>query len=115
MGDMVAEPEFDRLLAPFEPEIRELALAVRERVRPRVPEAVEIVYDAYNAVSIGYTFTGRTSDHFCHIAVYPKHVNLGFPMGTALPDPGGLLRGTGKACRHVRLQSLADLEIEAIY
>jgi hypothetical protein len=105
-------PDFGSLLAPYAPEIRELALAIRERVRPEVPEALEIVYDAYNAVAIGYTFTGRTSDHFCHIAVYPKHVNVGFPKGTGLADPEGRLRGTGKWCRHIRLQSAPGAESE---
>lgn len=32
-----------------------------------------------------------------------KHVNLGFNRGTELPAPTGLLEGTGKMIRHVRV------------
>jgi hypothetical protein len=39
-----------------------------------------------------------------------KHVTFGFPSATSLPDPEGLLEGTGKNMRHVKLRSAEDLE-----
>jgi len=36
-------------------------------------------------------------------------VNLGFHQGAALPDPKGLLQGSGKHVRHIRISSEADL------
>ncbi len=38
-------------------------------------------------------------------------VNLGFPRGTKLPDPGGLLVGTGKRARHVKITALEEIDL----
>ena len=40
---------------------------------------------------------------FAYVNVYSKHVNLGFFYGVDLPDPHGLLVGTGKRMRHIKL------------
>ncbi len=74
------------------------------------PGVVESVYDAYNAVAIGFSFTGRLKDGFCHVAVYPHHVNLGFNRGVSLADPNGVLQGTGKSTRHIRFANESDLK-----
>ena len=39
-----------------------------------------------------------------------KHVTFGFLRGALLKDPAGLLEGTGKSLRHVKLRSAADLK-----
>ncbi|WP_419995660.1 DUF1801 domain-containing protein [Streptomyces boninensis] len=39
-----------------------------------------------------------------------EHVTLGIAGGASLPDPAGLLEGTGKVHRHVKLRGTADLE-----
>jgi len=72
--------------------------------------AVELIYDAYSAVASGYSFTGRPSDACIHIAVYAKWVNLGFTHGADLPDPQGILQGTGRQVRHIRIASVDDLK-----
>ncbi len=41
---------------------------------------------------------------FCYVLAYSKHVNLGFCDGAALSDPAGLLEGTGKTMRHVKVR-----------
>jgi hypothetical protein len=43
-----------------------------------------------------------------------KHVTFGFLRGTSLPDPAGLLEGTGKNLRHVKVKSLDDLRNPAL-
>ncbi|MGB6871803.1 MAG: DUF1801 domain-containing protein, partial [Acidobacteriaceae bacterium] len=40
---------------------------------------------------------------FGYVNVFRAHVNVGFFQGAALPDPAGLLQGTGKFMRHVKL------------
>jgi predicted enzyme related to lactoylglutathione lyase len=40
---------------------------------------------------------------FAYVDAFQSHVNVGFFQGASLPDPVGLLRGTGKRMRHVRL------------
>ena len=79
-----------------------LALDVRRFELTESPRATETIYDAYNAVAVGYSFTGRLKESFCHVAVYAKHVNLGFNHGADLADPRGILQGTGKRVRHRR-------------
>jgi hypothetical protein len=44
------------------------------------------------------------SEPFCYVVGYAKHVNLGFCDGSRLADPDGLLEGTGKTMRHVKLR-----------
>ena len=110
---MSARPPDPRLLgflAAYDRSIAELALTLRERVLEAAPQAIESIYDAYSAVAIGFSFTGRLKDTFCHIATYAHHVNLGFNHGATLPDPQNVLQGTGKAVRHVRMAREQDLE-----
>jgi hypothetical protein len=38
-----------------------------------------------------------------------NHVAFGFSRGTSLPDPAGLLEGTGKNLRHIKLTDVAQL------
>ena len=40
---------------------------------------------------------------FGYVNVYSRHVNVGFFQGATLPDPTGLLQGTGRFMRHVKL------------
>jgi hypothetical protein len=102
--------EYLTFLSPFEPQIRKLALAVRKLVLEESRGATELIYDAYNAVATGYSFTGRPSDACIHIAVYANWVNLGFNRGSQLADPQRVLQGTGRWIRHIRIAELPDLE-----
>ena len=103
-------PEYLKFLSPFETRIRELALTTRELVLVEAPNSTELIYDAYNAVATGYSFTGRPSDAFIHIAVYAHWVNLGFNRGSELEDPQGALQGNGHWIRHIRIADPRDLE-----
>jgi hypothetical protein len=107
-------PEYLGFLAPFESRITELALATRKLVLEEAPDSTELIYDAYNAVATGYGFTGRPSECFIHIAVYAKWVNLGFHRGSELDDPKGVLQGTGRLIRHIRISELEDLAKPAV-
>ena len=103
-------PDHLKFLSVYGPDITALALAVRRLVLQEAPGSAELIYDAYNAVASGYSFTGRPSDACIHIAVYARWVNLGFNHGADLPDPQGLLQGSGRQVRHIRIASTADLE-----
>src|SRR5262249_22733670 len=92
--DMRQAPEaLLEFLAAFAPGISKLFLATRRTVLMAAPEANELVYDAYNAVTAAYSFSGRLKEAFCHVAAYSGHVNLGFNRGAELPDPSRLLAG----------------------
>jgi hypothetical protein len=54
--------------------------------------------------------TFEEENPFCFYMVGKKHVTFGFHFGTSLKDPEGLLEGTGKNVRHVKLRGAGDLE-----
>lgn len=98
-----------KFLKPYERSVRDLALGLRLLVLEEMAPCFENIYDAYSAVAIGYGFSGRLSDGVVHIAVYSKHVNLGFNDGASLADPKGILKGTGNRIRHITIRTDADL------
>ena len=51
---------------------------------------------------------------FCFYMVGKNHVTFGFHFGTSLSDPEGLLEGTGKNMRHVKLRDVQSLEQEGL-
>lgn len=51
---------------------------------------------------------------FAYVNVFKVHVNVGFFRGTELPDPDGLLEGTGKLMRHVKLSPEAKVDVAAL-
>ena len=97
-------------LAEIDLRVGELALALREIVLSEAPAAIESVFKSY-AVCTGYSLTAKSMDGFCHIVVYPRHVNLGFNRGAELEDPQGLLIGTGKIIRHLKVAQPDDLKL----
>jgi hypothetical protein len=102
-------PELLKFLEPYDPAIQRLALDVRTYLLTIEPRATETIYDAYNAVATGYSFTGRLKECYCHVAVYPKHVNLGFNRGADLDDPKKILQGAGSQVRHITIRDKSDL------
>jgi hypothetical protein len=79
-------------------------------MRKLAPGALELVYDNYNALAIGFSPTERAGDGIFSIALYPPHVSLFFLQGAKLPDPTRRLRGAGTIVRHVVLKDLALLD-----
>ncbi len=98
-----------QFLKPYDRGIQDLALALRSLVLDEMAPCYENIYDAYNAVAIGYGSSDRLQDGVFHIAVYAKHVNLGFNHGATLADPLGILKGSGRQIRHITIKTLADL------
>ena len=54
------------------------------------------------------------SEGYCYVLPYERWVNLGFYQGALLPDPTGLLEGTGARLRHVKVRSLEAAEVPAV-
>jgi hypothetical protein len=102
--------ELEGFLAPYDKAITALTLPVRGLVLDEAPSAIETIYNAYNAVALGYAFNGRLKDSFCHVAVYGQHVNLGFNQGAKMPDPRGVLEGSDKQVRHISIRRRKELE-----
>ena len=103
------DPKLQEYLMPYSAEVARMMFALRELVLKEAPDAGETVFRGY-AVSIAFSFTGRWTEAFCHVVAYKAHVNLGFNRGAELPDPKGVLEGTGKLIRHIPVRTLADLK-----
>jgi hypothetical protein len=97
-------------ITKFDPSIAKLTRACRSEIRKRYPAAIELVYDNYNALAIGYSPTERTSDVVFSLAVYARGLNLYFMYGRSLPDPDGLLQGSGTQGAFIRLESVKTLD-----
>jgi hypothetical protein len=98
---------------PMAKRIRSARLAVRRRF----PTAIELVYDNYNFLAIGFSASERASDCIVSLAANAKGVGLCFYYGATLPDPHKILLGSGNQTRFIRLESAATLakpEVEAL-
>src|SRR5438477_2922787 len=103
------DPQLLGFLEAYDRHIADLALALREIILEEVPDASESIYQVYT-VAIWFGFSGRMKDMFCYIATNARHINLGFPRGSTLPDPNRVLEGEGKAMRHIKFACTAELE-----
>jgi hypothetical protein len=99
--------QLDGFIDRFSPQVARGALV---KMRKLAPGALELVYDNYNALAIGFSPTERAGDGIFSIALYPPHVSLFFLQGAKLPDPTRRLRGSGTTVRHVVLEDLAVLD-----
>jgi hypothetical protein len=109
-----AEAELAGFIDKFTPEMAKFIRSVRAALRKRVPTANELVYDNYNFFVIGYSPTLRPSDTIMTLVADGHGVGLAFYYGATLPDPKGILKGSGNQNRFIRLGSAGDLEKPAV-
>ena len=106
--------ELDKIIAKQSPEMAKLTRAVLAKLRPRFPGAVEMVYDKKRGMVVGFCPDERASNVINSIGVYSKWINLYFFEGDTLPDPEGMLQGTGAIVRNIRVTAAADLDRPAV-
>jgi len=111
---MKPNADLSKFLNPYDDEIQNLAIQLRDFITDLVPEANELIWDNYNAVAIAYSKSEKLADAFCHIAVYAKHVNFGFNQGTSVTKTSIKLNGTGKYIRHIKVTDFDSFPKEAI-
>lgn len=108
------EIQLDGFIAKYSEEIAALAETILAKMRKLYPTALELVYDNYNALAIGFGPTERTSEAIFSIALFPRWVSLFFLQAKGLPDPRNLLQGSGNVAKHIVLPSDAALDEPAI-
>jgi hypothetical protein len=104
------EKQLADFIAKFTPEVATLIRAARKKMRERLPQAVEMVYDNYNFFVIGYGPSEKASEALFSIAAQAKGVSLCFLQGAGLPDPKGRLRGSGNLVRNIPLATAETLD-----
>ena len=109
-----AQQQLDGFLEKYSPEMEKLGRAAIAYLRKRLPGAICLAYDNYNALAVGFGPTDKASKIPLSIAFYPKWATLFFMYGGILDDPEGLLTGKGARIRSVRLSGLPMLKSDAI-
>jgi hypothetical protein len=84
-----------------------IALYWFEVMRERGDDVRELLHDGHPTACVGDAAFG-------YVNAFTAHVNVGFFRGAELPDPAGLLQGTGKYMRHVKLRPGADIDNAAL-
>jgi hypothetical protein len=101
----VTTPAAEQVLDQCAEPVRPLARAVFDELHRAFPDAV-ITADA-DGIGFG---TGPGYKHLVFTLLpHTRHVTIGFARGMELPDPTGLLTGSGKVHRHVKIHTERDL------
>ena len=70
-------------------------------------EVRELLHDGHPIACVGDAAFG-------YVNAFRAHVNVGFFRGAELPDPEGLLEGSGKFMRHVKLRPEREVDSVAL-
>ncbi len=96
-GAVRRDPAVDTWFRQDRGELGRLVQPWFEAIRRCGPEVREIMHDGCPTACLG-------DAAFAYVAVFSRHANVGFFRGSELPDPDGLLEGTGRFMRHVKLR-----------
>jgi hypothetical protein len=114
MDNSKEEKILNENLSVYDEQVRDICLKLRHFVTQCQPEANQLIYDGYNAVSIVFSLSDKMQDAFCHLAVYKNHVNFGFNRGAEIKNPELKLEGKGKLIRHYKVNDLKNLPEEEL-
>ena len=97
-GTVERDPAIDAWMKKHRGDLGAIAQEWFEVMRRCGDEVREILHDGCPVACLG-------DAPFGYVNVFTSHVNVGFFQGAALADPAGLLQGSGKFMRHVKLRS----------
>jgi hypothetical protein len=98
------EADVARLTADHPAEIKVIEEALRAVIKGECPSIVERVDFGNKLIAYGASMQMR--DLLFAIIAHRQHVNLQLADGAQLPDPTGIVEGTGKRIRHVKVRSV---------
>jgi hypothetical protein len=106
---------FREIIAGAEPDIQQLAYAVRSLVYDVLPQTVEVVWPKQGSVGWG-TGPKKFTEQFAYLMPFKQHVTLGFYYGGELSDPAGLLPTTGgrQASGRLAMRSMKITSLEQV-
>ena len=100
-------PEVEYWLDEHGGELGDLARRWFEVLRERGDDVRELLHDGHPTACV-------EEAAFAYVDAFTSHVNIGFFRGAELPDPAGLLEGTGKVMRHVKVRPDEDVDAVAL-
>lgn len=101
------DPEVDSWMRERSDELGAIAHHWFEVMRDCGDDVRELLHDGHPTACV-------TDAAFAYVNAFTSHVNVGFFRGTELADPAGLLEGTGKYMRHVKIRPGGELDGEAL-
>lgn len=101
------DPAIDRWLKRQPDELHFIASRWFAQMRRCGADVVELMHDGCPVACV-------EDAPFGYVNIFTAHVNVGFFNGAALDDPAGLLAGTGKRMRHVKLKPLVEPDAAAV-
>ena len=101
------DPQIDAWFLGVTDPFRLMARAWFERMRGCGPDVRELLHDGCPVACVGEAAFG-------YVNAFRAHASVGFYNGAMLADPAGLLEGSGKRMRHVKLRLGKDLDFAAL-
>jgi hypothetical protein len=96
-GAVEREPAIDKWVTAQPSELAAIARTWFTLMRQCGTDVRELMHDGCPTVCV-------QDAPFAYVNAFRAHVNVGFFHGAALADPAGLLEGTGKYMRHVKVK-----------
>jgi len=106
-GGLKRDAAVDAWLQQRSGDLGSIAWAWFARMRECGDDVRELLHDHHPTVCVD-------DAAFAYVNVFRDHVNVGFFHGASLPDPAGLLEGTGRRMRHVKLRPGVAIDAPAL-
>jgi hypothetical protein len=106
-GGVRRDPAVDIWLDERQPDLGAIARQWFEQMRACGDDVLELVHDGCPVACV-------EDAPFAYVNVFKAHVNVGFFVGADLPDPAGLLEGSGRRMRHVKVRVGAAPDADAL-
>ncbi len=97
----------DTWLSERDPELGAIAREWFNRMRACGHDVRELIHDGCPVACV-------EDAAFAYVNVFKAHVNVGFFLGAELDDPAGLLEGSGRRMRHVKVRPGVELDFSAL-
>ena len=106
-GAAVRDPAIETWMHNHPGPLGALARRWFEVLRDCGDDVRELLHDGHPTACLG-------DAAFAYVNAFKAHVNVGFFRGAEIADPQGLLEGTGKCMRHVKLRPERDVDAAAL-
>src|SRR6516162_9107176 len=106
-GSVKRDPAIDTWMKEHPGELGQIAKHWFEIMRTCGDDVREVLHDGHPTACVG-------DAAFAYVNAFKAHMNVGFFRGAEIADPHGLLEGTGKFMRHVKLSPAHSLDATAL-
>ena len=106
-GAVKRDPAVDIWLTNDPVDLRSIAQKWFVQMRQRGDDVRELMHDGCPVACV-------ENAPFAYVNSFKSHVNVGFFYGATLRDPAGLLEGSGKRMKHVKLNPGRELNVPAL-